>query len=132
MKEKVISIYQPEDAVATKSAAIVVVMSDDKMYYLNGTLTDILQKIESSENWHLVMFTDVFDSKICLNPTYIKKVRECAHVCVSYKEKNWPQLHYVIGCDDTYTLIDKDKSYTGRGSYAKQLFRPGEGDYVVV
>jgi hypothetical protein len=107
--------------------AIHVTMSDNKTYYLVGSLDKLITKINNNEKSFIIL-SDVFGDRIALNPYYIKNIRECKCVIITYynnKDKSQSvSFYYIIGIDDEYTTINPGESYTGKGVFAKQIFVP--------
>ena len=89
-------------------------MTDGNKYFLAESINDFMKSTETVK-CPLVRALDVFNSSICVNPNYIKTVREgkCVtvtkDVCVDGK-KDTIEMFFVIGSSDTPVLCEPNEN----------------------
>ena len=96
------------------TSCIRVEMTDGNKYFLAENIDDFMKNTESVK-CPLVRSLDVFGSSICVNPNYIKTIREgkCVtvvkDVCVDGK-KDTIKMFSVIGLSDTPVLCEPNEN----------------------
>ena len=81
---------------------IKVTMTDDNVYYLHENIGSF-QEIDKKKESTLVSTIDVFGQEICINPSYIKTIREGQ--CVIVDTPSGYKNYYVIGVYDTVKIV---------------------------
>lgn len=102
---------------------IKVTMTDDKVYYLHESIGSF-QALDKKKESVLVSTMDAFDQEICINPSYIKTIREGQ--CVVVDTPSGYKNYYIIGVSDTVKIVSSYPNGSSAVLLAKSIYQSSD------